>query len=101
MGDYARKESFKKVHRLRLSMGKLACVDKQALQFVFDAEVNGGIAEGAQLDIEVLPTVITCFACGGEARLERFDPVCPACGSARVKLIGGTEELRLIALDVD
>ena len=49
----------------------------------------------------VLPAVISCSACGGEAWLERFDSVCPICGSSQVQLTGGTEELRLIALDVD
>jgi hydrogenase nickel incorporation protein HypA/HybF len=98
---YARRKAFDKVKGLQLSMGSLSCVDRQSLQFAFDVQSQGGIAEGARLDIAVLPAVTYCFACGNETRQERFDAVCPKCGSVQVTLTGGTEELQLIAMDVE
>ncbi len=94
-------KSFSKVNCLHLSMGSLSCVDRQSLQFAFDVQALGTKAEGARLAIEVLPAVIYCFACGGETRQDRFEAVCPKCGSSRVTLTGGTEELRLLEMDVD
>jgi hydrogenase nickel incorporation protein HypA/HybF len=98
---YARREAFGKVTSLQLSMGSLSSVDRQSLQFAFNVQSQGGITEGARLDIKVLPAVICCLACGNEARQERFDAVCPKCGSAQVTLAGGTEDLQLIAMDVE
>jgi hydrogenase nickel incorporation protein HypA/HybF len=99
--DYARRESFIKVNCLHLSMGRLSCVDRASLQFAFDVQAQGTKSEGARLAIEVLPAVVYCFACGGETRQDRFEPACPKCGSSQVTLTGGTEELRLIDMDVE
>ncbi|MCX5900860.1 MAG: hydrogenase maturation nickel metallochaperone HypA [Proteobacteria bacterium] len=99
--DYARRESFIKVNCLHLPMGSLYCIDRASLQFAFDVQAQGTIAEGALLAIEVHPAVVYCFACGGETRQDRFEPDCPKCGSSQVTLTGGTEELRLIDMDVE
>ncbi len=99
--DYASRESFKTVNCLHLSMGRLSCVDRDSLQFAFDVQAKGTIAEGARLSVELLPAVIYCFACGCETRQNYFDAVCSKCGSGQVTLTGGTEELRLVDMDVD
>jgi len=99
--DYARREGFTKVKSLHLTMGGLTCVDRSSLQFAFDVQSKGTQADGALLDISVLPAVIYCFDCEGEIRQDRFDAVCPKCGSSKITLTGGTEELRLIDMDVD
>jgi hydrogenase nickel incorporation protein HypA/HybF len=99
--DYARREGFHKVISLHLSMGGLTCVDRASLQFAFDVQAKDTTAEGAQLVIDVNPAVICCFVCGEETRQDRFEALCPKCGSAQVTLTGGTEELQLIDIEVD
>ena len=99
--DNARRQSFKKINCLYLSMGRLSCIDRAALQFAFDVQAKGTITEGARLAIDVLPAVVYCFTCGVETRQDRFEAVCPKCGSSQVTLTGGTEELRLLEMDVD
>jgi hydrogenase nickel incorporation protein HypA/HybF len=99
--DYARREAFSRVTSLRLSMGSLSCVDRASLQFAFDVQAKDTKAEGARLDIDVLPSVIACFSCGSETHQARFDALCPKCGSNQVVLTGGTEELRLLDMDVE
>jgi hydrogenase nickel incorporation protein HypA/HybF len=101
VGDYARREGFSKATCLRLAMGSMSCVDRQSLQFAFEVQAKGTMAEGARLDIEVLPAVIYCFDCEAEMQQHRFEAVCPKCGSTRVTLTGGTEELRLLDMEVD
>lgn len=99
--DYARREGFSTVTSLHLSMGSLSCIDRQALQFAFDVQAKGTAAAGARLAIEVLPPTIYCFACEAEVRQLRFAAACPKCGSSEVVLTGGTEELRLLDMDVE
>jgi hydrogenase nickel incorporation protein HypA/HybF len=98
---YAGQHHFKKVTRLHLSMGALSCVDRRSLQFAFEVQSQGGPAEGAQLAIDVLPAVTACLACGSDTQHERFESVCPQCGSHQVVLTAGTEELRLIDFDAE
>ena len=99
--DYARRESFKTVNCLHLSMGRLSCVDRASLQFAFDVQAKGTCADNARLDIDILSAVVYCFACGEETRQDRFEAACPKCGSSQVTLTGGTEELRLLDMDVE
>ena len=99
--DYARREAFSRVTSLHLSMGRLSCVDRQSLRFAFEVQAQGTKAEGARLDLDVLPAVIYCFACGSETQQDRFDALCPKCASNQVSLTGGTEELQLIDMDVE
>jgi hydrogenase nickel incorporation protein HypA/HybF len=101
LDDYTRDEAFIKINSLHLSMGRLACVDRQSLQFAFDVQSRGTKAEGARLAIDLLPAVIYCFACGIETHEDHFKAVCPKCGSNEVTLTGGTEELQLLEIDVD
>ena len=99
--DYGRRSAFSRVLSLHLSMGRLSCADRQSLQFAFDVQARGTKAEGARLDIDVLPAVIYCFSCGSETQQDRFDALCPKCSGNQVTLTGGTEELQLIDMDVE
>jgi hydrogenase nickel incorporation protein HypA/HybF len=99
--EHARQHACAKVNSLRLSFGMLSCLDRQALQFAFNVQAKGTRAENARLDFDILPAVVYCFACGVETRQGRFNAACPHCGSEQVTLTGGTEELRLLELDVD
>jgi len=99
--DYATKEGFNRVNALRLSCGRLSCVDIQSLQFAFEVQSKETRAEGASLELDFLPIVIHCFNCEKDIEVAHFEAICPECGTAEVLLAGGTEELRLLELDVD
>jgi len=99
--EYAEKEKFARVVALRLSFGKLSCVDPKSLRFAFEIQSRGGRAEGAVFDLEILPARVGCLACGKESEVERFDSECPACRAKDVLLVAGTEELKLIDMDVE
>jgi hypothetical protein len=62
--------------------------------------VQGDPSEGATLEIDFLPIVISCLNCGKDTEVEYVEAACPECGSGDVLLAGGTEELRLLELDV-
>lgn len=99
--DYARRHRFRKVNTLRLSFGKLACIEPAALTFAFEIQAKDTVAEGAELSFEVLPVVISCLLCEKDFTVSLYPAACPACGNIEVTLKGGREELSLIEMDVD
>ncbi len=99
--EYAAKDGFSRVTSLRLSFGKLSCVVPQALSFAFEVQSKGTRAEGAALELEILPAAIHCLACEKDFEVDRFEAQCPLCRGHEVLLVGGTEELKLIELDVE
>ncbi len=99
--EYAAKEGFTRVTSLRLSCGKLSSVVPQALSFAFEVQSKGTRAEGAMLDLEVLPAAIHCLSCERDVEIDRFEAQCPVCREYEVFLVRGTEELKLIELDVE
>jgi hydrogenase nickel incorporation protein HypA/HybF len=101
--DYAAEHGFSRVNALRLSFGRLSCIDPGALEFAFAVRSEGTPARGARLDFEILPAVVHCFACDRDSELRQafFSAECPCCRSREVLLTGGTEELKLLELEVD
>ena len=101
VSDYAAKEGFRKVNSLKLSCGKMSTVDEECLRFAFEVLSEGMITEGAILDIDFLPVVVYCLDCEQEFRPSVYTSTCPVCKKSNVLLTGGTEELKLIEMDVD
>ena len=99
--EYADKHSFKRVNSLSLSLGRLSSIETSTLKFAFDQQAIDTCAQGAELNFEILPPRIYCFSCDKELEVKEFNAVCTECKSSEVTLIGGTEELKLIDLDVD
>jgi hydrogenase nickel incorporation protein HypA/HybF len=100
--EYDRREGFARVNILKLSFGRLSCLDAGSLEFAFDVQARGTKAEGARLEFDIRPAVVYCDDCGREATLAGpFELLCPLCGGDEVRLTGGTEELKLLEMDVD
>jgi hydrogenase nickel incorporation protein HypA/HybF len=99
--EYAAKEGFARVRTLRLSCGKLSSVVPQALSYAFEVQSKGTRTEGAALELDILPAAIHCLACGKDIEVDRFEAQCPECKGYEVLLVKGTEELKLIELDVE
>lgn len=85
---------------IKIQAGEMTEVEPEALRFCFSALAAGTAAEGAALEIEVLPLVGRCRDCGREFRVERYRFLCPACGSAGVEIVSG-RELRVEHLEVE
>ncbi|NPU86513.1 MAG: hydrogenase maturation nickel metallochaperone HypA [Syntrophaceae bacterium] len=99
--EQARKTPFEKVNSLLLSFGRLSCIDPQALEFAFSVQSRGTRAEGAVLRFDIRPVTIYCLGCEKELSPPSFTGDCPACGGVEVLLTGGTEEMKLIEMEVD
>jgi len=99
--EYDLRHHFKKVNSLKLSFGKLSSVEPSALEFAFEVLSKETKAEGASLEFEVLPVILYCTVCGENVSAEHYQATCPLCEGGEVCLAGGTEELKLLELDVD
>lgn len=98
--DLQRLEKFVRVRTVRLRVGALCQAEPEALRFCFDAVVRGTVAEGARLEIEMVPGEGRCAACRSTMSLEERFAACPGCGSIAVDLVAGAE-LRLAEMEVE
>ncbi len=98
--DTARRESFRRVRKVRLVVGALACVEPTALLFGFESVARGTLADGASLELEHQPGAAQCVACGQTVEVTSRADLCPKCGSAQLLVTGG-DELRVKDLEVD
>lgn len=102
VGQYREREKFNRINSIRLSFGRLSCIDPKALEFAYDVQSKGTPMAGASLEFDILPAVIHCLGCERDSEIEgTYSALCPCCGGKEVLLMSGTEELRLLELDVD
>jgi len=100
--QYADRENFSRVRSLKLSFGRLSCLDQKSLEFAFSVQSVDTIAQDASLNFQILPARIYCFSCGQDIVLSgALAEYCPRCHGQDIVLSGGTEELKLLEMDVD
>jgi hydrogenase nickel incorporation protein HypA/HybF len=86
-----RRAAGRPVQVVRLRAGAQHRVVGPAMANAFALVAAGTVAEGAELDLVVVPVQARCRGC--DHRAETTDPwaVCPACGSDDLELSGGDE----------
>ena len=89
--EHAANQHFSKVSRVTLEIGKLSCVDPEALRFGFDVVMKGSLAENAELFITVLNGIGLCQQCGQQSVMETLYEPCASCDSPDVKILQGRE----------
>ena len=94
-----RQRGFSSIRRVVLRLGAFSHVEPEALRFGFEVASRGTIADGASLDIDIVPADAWCMRCSHGVMLSgRGDP-CPDCGSHQLITQGG-EEMRLAEMEV-
>lgn len=94
----ARQHGVTRITRLKLEIGRLSCLDPDALRFAFDAMALGTIAEAAKLQIDQPPIRATCKDCGAATELDSRLETCGSCGGTRLDIVGG-DEMRLLEME--
>ncbi|CAN5289811.1 hypothetical protein BH20GEM2_BH20GEM2_11210 [soil metagenome] len=79
------------VTRVRVGVGHLRQVVPSALTFSWELVAQGTLAEDSQLELEEIPAVVLCRACGVESPLAHFPLACSACGGLDVEVVRGEE----------
>jgi hydrogenase nickel incorporation protein HypA/HybF len=94
-----REQGFSRVKTVWLEIGRLACVEPDAMRFCFESVVAGTLAEGAKLEIIESIGQGLCEECHKELLLSALYEACPHCGGYRVRVTGG-DVMRVHELEV-
>ena len=89
-----------RVTGLRLRVGALHRVGPEAFDQTFSMVASGSVADGAEVEVVVVPVEGHCRTCGQNWEAEDQLPLCPGCGSTDVSLTGG-DDLVLEWLDIE
>ena len=89
--DHAVSQNFSNVTKVTLEIGKLSCVEPDALRFGFDVVMKDSLAENAELIISELNGLGLCQQCQKQIKMETLYDPCVYCGSPFVTVIQGTE----------
>lgn len=89
-----------RINIVRITIGELADLVPDSVQFAWEALTPGTLAEGSVLEINQTRGRSLCLECGVEFDHDRFDRRCTACSSFATKACGG-DELRIDDIDVD
>lgn len=97
---HARAQGAHRVARVQLELGALSCAEPEALRFCFDAVTRGSLADGAALDIAVVPGCAWCWDCEAVVSLSDRAAGCPGCGGYRLRVDAG-DEMRVTELEIE
>lgn len=97
--EHAAQHGAHRISRLTLRLGISSGVLAEALAFAFDVLSQGTIAEGAELDMESVPVVCFCAACGEEFAPPGLFYECPRCHQLSTDVRRGLE-LELATLEL-
>ena len=97
--EIARENRATRVTRAVVQVGKLRGIVPEILRWGFDICAADTVAQGAALEIEEVPILIRCQACGAENELDWPIYLCPACNSASVTQVKGNE-LFLLSMEI-
>jgi hydrogenase nickel incorporation protein HypA/HybF len=81
----------RRIHSLRLRVGRRAGVEVEALITAFGVVSRGTLAEGARVEIEPIPVTWYCQVCASEVTLATQQPLCPQCGGTAMEMRHGRE----------
>lgn len=85
-----------------IAIGPLAGVEAPLLARAFSVAQAGTIAENASLEVENMPIMVQCGACGAETTVAANALLCGECGAWRVELKSGDElVLKRVELALD
>jgi hydrogenase nickel incorporation protein HypA/HybF len=87
------------VQWVKVEIGRLSGIVPESLEFCFDAVVSETPLAGARLKIDLIPIRAACNRCNAGFEVGSVAFACPACGSADLHVISGTE-LKVIEIEV-
>lgn len=89
--EKAREHNAVRITAVKLRVGRLSGVVPDLLGSAFDMFKKGTLADGASLEIEVIPFEFRCRSCGGESFRDEPPYNCAVCGSPDLELLGGMD----------
>ena len=87
------------VESVNLRIGKLSAIVPESLTFCFGVAIKETRLEGARLNIEQVPVVAVCKACGAKMTIDEPAFACQTCSSGDIELISG-KELDIVSIEI-
>ena len=87
----ARQSGATSVKTIRIRAGALRGIVSEQLLFLFDFVKKETIAEGATLEVEIVPVKARCKDCQRVFLVENFEMICSECQSKDLDVINGME----------
>jgi hydrogenase nickel incorporation protein HypA/HybF len=82
-----------RITSIHITIGELTEIMEFAVRFAFESLAPGTMAHGATLVVNHVGARSHCNACGLDYDHDRFQMICPDCGSFDVALLTGRELL--------
>ncbi|MGF1478538.1 MAG: hydrogenase maturation nickel metallochaperone HypA [Cyanophyceae cyanobacterium] len=95
----AKNQGATQIHSLKINVGELSGVVPEALKFAFDVVVRETIAQGAKLELEIIPVTCYCPHCCLTFHPFGWCHACPQCHHISTQILQG-RELELASLEV-
>ncbi len=89
--EQARAANAIRITRINLTIGALAGVVDDCVQFYFEILSKETIAAGASLHFDRPATRVRCGECGSHFEPAELAWSCPSCGSQRAEIVQGRE----------
>ena len=97
---HARAQKSRHIRTIKLRLGEFTTIVGEALQFSFEIARQGTLAENATLEIETVPMVARCGACGAIGKpFRELCLICPDC-AAPLEVISG-DEIQIEYIEID
>jgi len=90
----------RRVSTVRMRVGTMRQVVPESLDFYFGVVARGTLCDGSRLELQVIPSVLRCGACGESWQPEAPSFRCPSCDRPKVELVSGGE-LEVESIDVE
>ena len=98
--ETARTNGATRVLSVSVTIGELAGVVPEAVEFAFDVVTQGTLLEGAKLLIDKVPGRGRCAVCGVESTIDQYTFSCPSCGEPALDRLQG-DELKITELEIE
>ena len=98
--DESEKHGVSQVIRVHVRIGALTAIVPEALTFSFEVLSERTVAEGAAIDIEVVPLRGRCQNCDIAFEVESPFFLCPKCGRIASEIVSG-KELEIIHIEAE
>jgi hydrogenase nickel incorporation protein HypA/HybF len=89
--NHARAKNFTHVEKITLEIGKLSCVEPEALRFAFDVVMKDSIAANAELILSEQEGLGICLLCKKQTSLAHLYDPCQLCNHPFVTVTQGHE----------
>jgi hydrogenase nickel incorporation protein HypA/HybF len=99
--EYAEKHHASRITQFDIEMSATADESQDSLRFYFEELTRGTIAQGARVEIVIIPVRAKCLDCGNEFDWQVQDAAaCPQCSGARLS-VSRADDFRLVSISVD